>query len=104
MNTENKRISNIEVVNEFLLINWSDGTDSMILLETLRKHCPCAACIGEKDALGNVYKGPDAQLTVNSYILKGIHPVGYYGIRPYWVDGHNTGIYSTELLLKLHKI
>ena len=27
-----------------------------------------------------------------------IEPVGLFGVRPYWKDGHNTGIYGLSLL------
>jgi DUF971 family protein len=30
-----------------------------------------------------------------------MQPVGYYGIRPFWCDGHNTGIFTVELLKEL---
>jgi len=33
--------------------------------------------------------------------VSGIQPVGYYGIRPFWKDGHNTGIYTGEKLKAL---
>ena len=95
------QIKDIEIVNDLLLVNWSDDRDSMIPLETLRKKCPCAGCVGEKDVLGNLYKGPEQTLTENSFRLNGIQPVGYYGIRPFWADGHSTGIYTMELLTEL---
>jgi DUF971 family protein len=40
----------------------------------------------------------------NAYIITGIQPVGYYAIRPFWKDGHSTGIYPFELLKKLCKV
>ncbi|MBT6113534.1 MAG: DUF971 domain-containing protein, partial [Candidatus Marinimicrobia bacterium] len=39
-------ISHTEIVNDFLLLNWGDGTDSMIELKQLRNQCPCANCAG----------------------------------------------------------
>jgi DUF971 family protein len=30
--------------------------------------------------------------------LDQVEPVGLFGIRPYWKDGHNTGIYGLSLL------
>ncbi len=99
--TNELQIKDIEIVNDLLLVNWSDDTDAVIQLEVLRKNCPCAGCIGEKDALGNVYKGPEQTITENSFRLNGIQPTGYYGIRPFWADGHSTGIYTTELLKEL---
>ncbi len=30
--------------------------------------------------------------------LDQIEPVGLFGVRPYWKDGHNTGIYGLSFL------
>jgi len=51
--------------------------------------------------LGNLYKGPEQKLIESSYQISGIQPVGYYGLRPFWKDGHNTGIITGELLKEL---
>jgi DUF971 family protein len=101
MNDQTIQIIDTEIVNDLLLIQWSDETDSAILLVRMRDNCPCAACAGEKDALGNVYKGPPQLLTEQSYKLNGLQPVGYYGLRPFWADGHTTGIYTIALLQEL---
>lgn len=101
MNNHTTQIQDTEIVNDLLLIQWSDGTDSAVSLELLRDNCPCAGCAGEKDALGNIYKGPTQQLNEQSYLLKGLQPVGYYGLQPFWADGHSTGIFTIELLKTL---
>ena len=94
-------IENYEIVNDQLLVSFSDQSDSMVPLKLLRERCPCASCEGETDALGNIYKGPTEQLTEASFQINGIQPVGYYGIRPFWRDGHNTGIYTGERIRAL---
>lgn len=94
-------IENYEIVNDLLLVSFSDQSESMVSLQTLRERCPCASCEGETDALGNLYKGPAQQLTDLSFQISGIQPVGYYGLRPFWKDGHNTGIYTGEKLKAL---
>ena len=94
-------IDNYEVVNDLLLITFSDESEAFIKLKKLRHKCPCASCEGEKDALGNLYKGPEIKLNDNSFIISGLQPVGYYGIRPFWKDGHNTGIFTIQLLKEL---
>ena len=99
--TGNISIKNFEVVNELLLITFSDNSEAIVRLKHMRQKCPCASCEGEKDALGNIYKGPDLILNESSFIVTGIQPVGYYGLRPFWKDGHNTGIFTSELLKKL---
>ena len=103
MALENKKngIKQTEVVNEFLAIKWTDNMETIILLNKLRDNCPCASCSGEKDVLGNIYKGPPQKMNKNSYKIISIKPVGLYGIRPVWADGHNTGIFTFNLLLAL---
>ena len=97
------QLTHHEIVNDLLLLQWSDGSEHALPLASLRKNCPCAACAGEKDVFGNVYKGPAKALTESSYEITGIQPVGYYALRPFWKDGHNTGIFSYDLLLYLAK-
>ena len=94
-------IENYEIVNDHLLVSFSDTSESMVSLKSLREQCPCASCMGETDALGNLYKGPDPVFNASSYQINGVQPVGYYGLRPFWKDGHNTGIYTGDLLKKL---
>ena len=94
-------IKQYEIVNELLLVSFSDNSEAIVNLQTLRERCPCASCAGETDALGNLYKGPEQKLMESSYQISGIQSVGYYGIRPFWKDGHNTGIYTGEMLKKL---
>jgi DUF971 family protein len=101
MSEKQLNIKETEIVNNLLLIRWTDETDSAVPLSQLRDNCPCANCVGEKDALGNIYKGPPQQMTDQSYELKGLQPVGYYGVRPFWGDGHSTGIFTLQLLKKL---
>ena len=94
-------IKNFEVVNELLLIIFSDDSEAIVKLKNMRQKCPCASCEGEKDALGNIYKGPVQKLNENSFLVSGVQPVGYYGLRPFWKDGHNKGIFTTIILKQL---
>ena len=55
--SNNLSIKDFETMNEFVLVSFSDNTESIISLDDLRKNCPCADCAGETDALGNIYKG-----------------------------------------------
>ncbi len=47
---------NIQQVGDELAIAWNDGTESFLKLELLRRACPCAACGGEPDVLGNTLR------------------------------------------------
>ncbi|MEE9166798.1 MAG: DUF971 domain-containing protein [Candidatus Neomarinimicrobiota bacterium] len=90
-----------DVVNDILVIRWSDGEESYVSLKKLRDACPCAECAGEKDALGNVYGGYGRPKGETGYEMASLRSVGYYAIQPFWKDGHDTGIYRFELLRSL---
>ena len=96
-------IENYEIVNNSLIVSFSDKSESMVSLKLLRQRCPCASCEGETDALGNLYKGPEQVLNPSSFEISGLQSVGYYGLRPFWKDGHSTGIFTGDLLKKLSK-
>jgi len=59
--------TNVILVGDDVAIVWDDGREDYIALEKLRRECPCAMCKGERDILGNVYKGPDRPLTPRSF-------------------------------------
>ena len=84
---------NIQLIGEELAIQWSDGMESYLPLEQLRRACPCAACGGEPDVLGNIAR-PDVSYNVKSFMLGGFQIVGGYAVQPRWADGHDTGLYS----------
>tara|TARA_Y100000996_G_C22175946_1_gene500663 strand:- start:137 stop:457 length:321 start_codon:yes stop_codon:yes gene_type:complete len=90
-----------EVLNDMLLLQWEDQSNSIVPLKPLRDNCPCANCSGETDVFGNLYKGPPQSMNDNSYIVSGIQPIGYYALRIFWKDGHSDGIFSFKFLKKL---
>ena len=91
----------IQHIGNELAVKWSDGSESFIPLENLRRACPCAGCKGEVDILGNLYKNPEKPLTTKAFELVKLVSVGGYGIQPAWADGHNTGIFSFDYLLRV---
>jgi DUF971 family protein len=91
----------LQPIGNELAIKWEDGQESFISLEQLRRHCPCAGCKGEKDIMGNLYKGPERPYSPLSFQLQRIEYVGVYAVRPVWADGHTTGLYSFEYLKRL---
>ena len=95
------RPKDIQQIGDQLAIKWDDGTESFLSLETMRRRCPCASCHGETDILGNVYKGPERQLSGRAFELTRLNYVGGYAVNPVWGDGHNTGIYSFEYLKRI---
>ena len=89
------------LVGSDLAIVWDDGREDYISLEKLRRECPCAMCKGERDILGNLYKGPDRPLTPRAFQITGHRKVGGYALQFDWADGHNDGIYSFETLRRI---
>jgi DUF971 family protein len=79
-------------------LDWSDGVSTTITLRAFRDECPCASCKGET-IMGTTYGGGGFQiLKPGMYDLATVSPVGNYAIQADWNDGHNTGIYSWDIL------
>lgn len=95
------RPQDIQPIGTELAVKWSDGSESFIPLEALRRVCPCAGCKGETDIMGNLYKNPEQPLTANAFVLVRFMTVGGYAIQPVWADGHNTGLFTFEYLRAL---
>lgn len=92
------KLVDIQPIGNELAVRWDDGAEQFIGLETLRKACPCAGCAGETDVMGNVAKGPEVEMTPTSFQVQHLHPIGGYAVQVFWKDGHNSGLYSHELL------
>jgi DUF971 family protein len=78
-----------------LLIIWDDGNDDVLELRELRKRCPCATCLAERDKQSKMYIPLFAE---NQVTVKSINQVGNYAVQINWNDGHNTGIYEYHFL------
>jgi len=79
-----------------LTIQWADGHQSAYDFELLRWRCPCAECAGEGGLPGKL--ASTSELKDDQVELVQMEAVGLFGIRPYWKDGHDTGIYGLKLL------
>ena len=94
-------IENILLVGTELAVKWSDETESFIDLKLLRDNCPCAFCSGEKDVLGNVYKGPKKELGGIAYEAVNLERIVHYAVQIFWGDRHSDGLFTYDLLRKL---
>lgn len=81
-----------------LRINWDDDSESLIEIKKLRRFCPCATCVSEREQQGKYYI---PLISEEQAIIKTIEQVGNYAIGITWKDGHNTGIYEYGFLKKL---
>jgi DUF971 family protein len=95
------RLLDLQQIGAELALKWEDGREDFISIENLRRFCPCAGCIGERDVMGNLHKGPEQPLSAQSFQLRRLVKVGGYAIQPVWGDGHSSGIYSFEYLRKM---
>jgi len=86
-----------------LLIEWNDGSLRSYSFRALRDHCPCATCREKRSQP----PPPPNLLTVLSpadtrpLTLVEMKPVGHYAYTIRFSDGHDTGIYTFELLREL---
>jgi ATP-binding protein involved in chromosome partitioning len=81
-----------------LTITWSNGRESVYDVRALRLACPCAHCVDEWTGAERL--DPD-RVPEDVQPLQ-IAPVGRYGLRIDWNDGHTTGIYTFRRLRDLH--
>lgn len=82
-------------VSAVLEISYDNGQTFQLPCEYLRVYTPSAEAVGH---------GPGQevlQVGREDVTIREIQPVGNYGIQPVFSDGHNTGIYSWDLLYKL---
>lgn len=80
--------------SKVLDISFSDGKIFNIPCEFLRVYSPSAEVSGH---------GPEQEVLQTGKSLVNIHkivPVGNYAIQLYFTDGHNTGLYSWDLLYR----
>lgn len=85
-----------------LVITWSDGEQRRYGFAALRDACPCATCREKRSADRPAELLPvlSAQETQPMRVT-GMKPVGNYAYTIAFSDGHDTGIYSFELLRAL---
>ena len=73
---------------------WSDGREDFVPARRLRCACPCAQCVDE--LTGRPLLDP-ARVPEDVRAL-GWSPVGRYAVHFRWSDGHQSGIYTFDLL------
>ena len=78
-------------------IAWDNGQTCTYPYRYLRLQCACAACVEEMTGrpLLNVSQVPNDIIAADHLI------VGKYAIQFLWTDGHDSGIYPYQMLLRL---
>ncbi len=80
-----------------LRIRWRDGHESLYPVRTLRLACRCAHCVEEMTGRPLL----DASRVPEDVRPLRLWPIGRYAVQIAWSDGHDTGIYTFELLRSL---
>ena len=85
-------------------ITWSDGQCRLYSVGELRQQCPCATCRDERKAAAEAPAQvlPVVDLAAAQPLrVDQMAPVGNYAYGLTFSDGHDTGIYTFELLREL---
>jgi DUF971 family protein len=82
-------------VSDILEISFDDGSVFKLPCEYLRVYTPSA------EAVGHAAGQEVLQLNKETVSINEIKPIGNYAICPIFNDGHNSGIYTWDLLYKL---
>ncbi len=81
--------------SRILEISFDNGETFKLPCEYLRVYTPSAEALGHAPGQEILQTGKE-EVNISS-----IKPVGNYGIEPTFSDGHNSGIYSWDMLYKL---
>lgn len=90
----------VHAIGAEIAVGWSDGRETYYPMEVLRAVSPSAENMGERDLFGTVWGGDDRDAFPGIRVT-GWEFVGGYAIRFQFSDGHRTGIYSYDYLLRL---
>lgn len=83
--------------NNQLSLTFDTGEEFKIPYLDLRFQCPCATCVDELTGKRTLKK----ERLKQDVKPKDIEPVGRYGIKISWSDGHSTGMYHFDRLYEL---
>ncbi|GAW85828.1 conserved hypothetical protein [Bathymodiolus platifrons methanotrophic gill symbiont] len=82
-------------ISRILEVSFDNGQAFHLPCEYLRVFTPSAEALGHAPGQEVLQTGKEL------VAIESIRPIGNYGIAPDFSDGHNSGIYTWELLYKL---
>jgi len=82
-------------ISRILEVSFDNGQTFQLPAEYLRVYTPSAEAVGHGPGQETLQIGKEL------VAIDSIRPVGNYGIAPTFSDGHNSGIYTWDLLYKL---
>ncbi len=90
---------------EELRVEWKDGHTSRYSRAHRRRGCTCADCREKRQERSAPEPGElvllDGAAATATAAVRRIDPVGHYGIRITWADGHDYGIYTFKALREM---
>jgi len=95
--------ANIQIIGDEIAVAWSDGAETFLRHDLLRRASPSAENQGERDVFGNRYGGAAGSDYTGIRVL-GWERIGNYAIRFDFSDGHRTGLYTFDYLRKLGSV
>lgn len=81
--------------SRLLEVAFSDGARFSIPFELMRVYSPSAEVMGHGPGQEVLQTGKRA------VVITALEPIGHYGIRPQFDDGHESGIFSWDYLYQL---
>ena len=85
-----------------LQIEWRDGQVREYPVSELRNNCPCATCIEKRSADKPAELLPILRVEETTPLrITRMEPLGHYAYSIEFSDGHDTGLYTLELLRSL---
>lgn len=102
MNIQPTGIERID--DDTIEITWSDHARQRYSAEQLRGACPCASCREKRNSPPEPAEGGLPVLSAaeaQPMRIAGMKPVGTYAYTIEFNDGHDTGIFSYDLLRSL---
>lgn len=94
---ENISVDKVELTQEGVSIQWSDGRTCFYGSKYLRVNCGCAECVEEWTNRRLLDPATvDANIRAEDYLI-----IGKYALQFLWSDAHYTGIYPFSILRKL---
>lgn len=83
-----------------LRLTWSDGVTHTLTWQQIRGNCPCAVCRAKKNEPAPMFIILKPQ-EVEPVRGTGMQALGNYAYHIDFSDGHDSGIYSLEVLREL---
>lgn len=90
-------LRDLQIQNDAIVIDWSDGHVSRYDHRRLRIECACAGCVEEMTGERKL----DVMSVPGDVFAVDWLQVGNYAVQLAWSDGHTTGIYPYRTLRKL---